>query len=79
MFLQRLFAPFRSLFSRRPPDHDLNAEARVILQRVRELMELTPAMPLASCGGESTATLEPATSLAATDPYGERSYAEDTH
>lgn len=78
MFLQRLFAPFKSLFYRRPPDHDLNAEARAMLQRVRELMELTPPLPIASCGAESTA-LESATRLGATDPYGERSYAEDSH
>lgn len=79
MFLQRLFAPLKSLLSRTPPDHDVNAEARIILQRVRELMELTPPMPLASCGAESAATFESATDLAATDSYGERSYAEDTH
>lgn len=79
MFLQRAFTACKSLLSRRPPDHDLNAEARVILQRVRELMELTPVVPLASCGPESTATLDSATSLAAAEPYGEKSYAEDTH
>ena len=79
MFLQRAFTTCKSFLSRRPPDHDLNAEARVILQRVRELMELTPVAPLAPCGPESTATPESATSLAATDPYGERSYAKDTH
>ena len=79
MFLQGLFTACKSVFSRRPPDHDLNAEARVILQRVRELMELTPPMPLTSCGPESTAALEPVGGLGGIDSYGERSYAEDTH
>jgi hypothetical protein len=79
MFLQRTFAAFKSLFLRRPPDHDENAEARVILQRVRELMELTPPVPLAACDADSSASLEAAASILATQPYGERIYAEDTH
>ena len=79
MFLHRAFTACKSLFSRRPPDHDLNAEARVILQRVRELMEMTPAMPPPSRGTEPMATLELAAGLGATGPYEERSYAEDTH
>lgn len=77
MFLQRTLAAFKSICFRRPPDHDQNAEARVILQRVRELMEMTPA-PLASCGAESTVTLEAVPAVAVPDPYGERAYAEDT-
>jgi hypothetical protein len=56
MFLQRMFAVPISLFSRKPPQHDPNAEARLILRRVRELMELTPATP---CGAaESAVTVE---------------------
>ena len=76
MFLQRTFAAFKSLCFRRPPDHDQNAEARVILQRVRELMEITPA-PLASCGADSRVTLEAVPAVSVPDPYGETAYAED--
>jgi hypothetical protein len=78
MFLRRTFAACKSVFSRRPPDHDLNVEARIILQRVRELMDLTPALPPASSGLEPTASFELAARIAP-DPYGERPYAEDTH
>jgi hypothetical protein len=78
MFLQRIFAPFK-LFFRKPPDHDLNAEASVILQRVRELMELTPATPLEAGNGNSKANFESAMRIAASDTYGQRVYAEDTH
>jgi hypothetical protein len=79
MFLQRLFAACKSFVSRKPPD-DLNVEARIILQRVRELMELTPAAPLVSCHGvEPTTAFEPDVGLVATTSYGERAYAEDSH
>ena len=79
MFLRRILAACKPSFLRRPPDDDLNVEARVILQRVRELMELTPALPLTSSGTESTAGLESAPGFAGRDAYGERTYAEDTH
>ncbi len=78
MFLERIFAPFK-LFSRRPPDHDLNAEALVILQRVRELMELTPATSLDCGNAEPKANFQSAMSVVASETYGERAYAEDTH
>jgi len=80
MFLERIFAASKSIFSRRPPNHDQQAQARVILQRVRELMELTPSTPIASCAGESTAGFEATTSsIAESNIYGERAYAEDPH
>jgi hypothetical protein len=79
MFLRRILAACKSPFLKRPPEQDLNADARVILRRVRELMELTPALPLTSCGTEPTVSFEAATSLGGTDAYGERTYAEDTH
>jgi hypothetical protein len=58
MFLQRMLAVPKSLFSRKPPQYDPNAEACVILRRVRELMELTPATPLACGAAESVATVQ---------------------
>jgi len=58
MFLQRMLAVPKSLFSRKPPQHDPNAEARMILRRVRELMELAPATPVPCCAAESVVPVE---------------------
>jgi hypothetical protein len=80
MFLERLFTASKSIFSRTQPKADQNAQASVILQRVRELMELAPSTPIASCAGEINATFElPNGSVAGSDIYGERAYAEDPH
>jgi hypothetical protein len=80
MFLERIFTASKAVFSRRAHNHDQNAEARVILQRVRELMELASPTPIAPCSGEATVDLESAGgSIVGTNTYGERTYAEDPH
>lgn len=70
MFLQRTFAAFKSLFSRKPADTDQNAEARIILKRVRELMELTPGTLSASCAPEPMVPLDAARAATIVDLYG---------
>lgn len=69
MFLQRTFAAFKSLFSRKPADTDQNAEARIILKRVRELMELTPGTLSASCAPEPM-VLDAAPAASVVELYG---------
>jgi hypothetical protein len=49
MFLKRMLAPVRkSLFGRNAPTQDSTAETCIILKRVRELMEMPPAVPAAA-------------------------------
>jgi hypothetical protein len=44
MFLKRIVASIRrSLFFKHSPTHDQSTEARMMLRRVQELLEITPA------------------------------------
>jgi hypothetical protein len=57
MFLKRLLLPVRnSLFARRPLEDDADLQARIMITRVRELMELTsspvPQTPSLSLGSD---------------------------
>jgi hypothetical protein len=45
MFLKRMFAPVRNSFFPTRQEHDDALKARIILSRVRELMELSSAVP----------------------------------
>ncbi len=54
MFLKRMFASVRkSLFRRKPAELEPGAEGRMLVQRVRELMQLIPTVtvPAADIAG----------------------------
>ena len=56
MFLKRIVVPIcRSLFFKKVPTHDVSAEARIMLRRVKELLEMTPAVPVATSSADSDA------------------------
>ena len=47
MFLKRMFAPIRnSFYARRRAEHDAAVEARLILSRVKELVESSLVYPV---------------------------------
>ncbi len=77
MFLQRIVTASKSIFVRTAPAPEHSAEARIILQRVRELMELTPALSDAS---PLESNLDSASSNSSVPSVGtDRIYLEDTY
>ncbi len=52
MFLKRIVI---SLFFKKAPTHDASAQARMMLRRLQELLEMTPALPIAASSADSNA------------------------
>lgn len=58
MFLKRIVASIRRpSFFKHSPTHDQSTEARMMLRRVQELLEMTPAVPIAT-SSDNEAELE---------------------
>ena len=59
MFLKRIVASIRrSSFFKHSPTHDQSTEARMMLRRVQELLEMTPAVPIATFSADNEPELE---------------------